>query len=69
VEIWADGTCIARHQKAYRSRATVFCENQYAGLSTAQGYAYPRPQARQISSQQVEVRSLDVYEQLTGVGA
>jgi hypothetical protein len=47
----------------------TFCENQYAGLSTAQGYAYPRPQARQISSQQVEVRSLDVYEQLTGVGA
>lgn len=69
VEIWIDGTCIARHQKVYRSRATVFCENQYAGLTTAQGYAYPRPQARQISSQQVEVRSLDVYEQLTGVGA
>ncbi|WP_425455829.1 Mu transposase domain-containing protein, partial [Brevibacillus gelatini] len=45
VEIWADGTCIARHQKVYRSRTTVFCENQYAGLSTAQGYAYPRPQA------------------------
>jgi transposase len=69
VEIWVDGTCIARHQKVYRSRSTVFCENQYAGLTTAQGYAYPRPQARQISSQQVEVRSLDVYEQLTGVGA
>jgi hypothetical protein len=69
VEIWADGTCISRHQKVYRSRATVFCENQYAGLTTAQGYAYPRPQAQQISSQQVEVRSLDVYEQLTGVGA
>jgi transposase len=69
VEIWADGSCISRHQKVYRSRATVFCENQYAGITTAQGYAYPRPQARQISSQQVEVRSLDVYEQLTGVGA
>ena len=69
VEIWIDGTCIVRHQKVYRSRSTVFCENQYAGLTTAQGYAYPRPQARQISLQQVEVRSLDVYEQLTGVGA
>lgn len=69
VEIWADGTCIARHQKVYRSRTTVFCENQYAGLSTTQGYAYPRPQARQISPQQVEVRSLDVYEQLKEVGA
>jgi transposase len=69
VEIWADGTCITRHQKVYRSRAMVFCENQYAGLTTAQGFAYPRSQARQISSQQVEVRSLDVYDQLTGVGA
>jgi transposase len=69
VEIWAEGSCIARHQKVYRSRAMVFCENQYAGLATAQGYAYPRPQARQISPEQVEVRSLDVYEQLTEVGA
>lgn len=69
LEIWADGTCISRHQKVYRSRATVFCENQYAGLTTAQGYAYPRPQARQMSSQQVEVRPLDVYDRLTGVGA
>ncbi|RKO62916.1 hypothetical protein Cdeb_00002 [Caldibacillus debilis GB1] len=43
-----------------------FCENQYAGFTTAQGYAYPRPQARQISAQQVEVHSLDVYEQLRG---
>ena len=45
------------------------CEKQYADLSTAQGYAYPKPQGIQIPSQDVEVRPLDVYERLMEVGA
>lgn len=69
VEIWADGTRIAYHEKVYKSRAIVFCPNQYAGLTTSQGYAYPRPQAKQMPAQQVEVRPLDVYEQVAEVGA
>ncbi|MDA5111117.1 IS21 family transposase [Brevibacillus thermoruber] len=69
VEIWADGARIAHHEKVYKSRGIVFCPNQYAGLTTSQGYAYPRPQAKQMPAQQVEVRPLDVYEQVAEVGA
>lgn len=69
VEIWAGHECIARHEKIHRSRTMVTCPNQYTGLQAAQGHAYPRPQAKQIPEQEVEYRSLDVYERLLEVGA
>ena len=67
VEIYWEQECIARHKKQYRSRTLVMCEHQYAHLSTAQGYAYPRPLGIQIQAQDVEIRPLDVYERLAGV--
>ncbi len=69
VEIYCEKQLIARHEKQYRSRTLVMCEDQYANLSTAQGYAYPRPQGVQIPVHDVEVRPLDVYERLVEVGA
>jgi len=69
VEIYYEKQLIARHEKRYRSRTLVMCENQYTNLSTAQGYAYPKLQGIQVPVQDVEVRSLDVYERLVEVGA
>lgn len=68
IEIYCEKQLIARHEKQYRSRMLVMCEGQYANLSTAQGYAYPKPQGVQIPVQDVEVRPLDVYEHLVEVG-
>lgn len=69
VEIYHEKQLIVRHEKQYRSRTLVMCENQYANLSAAQGYAYPKPQGVQVPVQEVEVRPLDVYERLAEVGA
>ncbi|BCJ85658.1 IS21 family transposase [Effusibacillus dendaii] len=68
VEILLDGSPIAIHEKVHRSRAVVPLPGQYTGLVAASGHAHPRPQARQIPSYDVEVRSLDYYEQLAEVG-
>ena len=68
IEIYWEQEVIARHKKQHRSRTLVMCEHQYANLSTTQGYAYPKPQGIQIPVQDVEVRSLDVYERLMEVG-
>ena len=67
IEIYFDKQLIAQHQKQYRSRKLVMCENQYTNLSTAQGYAYPKPRGFQVPEQDVEVRSLDVYDRLAEV--
>ena len=45
------------------------CEDQYTNMSTAKGYANPGPQGIQVPEQEVEVRSLDVYDRLVEVGA
>lgn len=42
VEIYYEKQLIAKHGKEYRSRALVLCDHQYANLSTAQGYPYPK---------------------------
>jgi len=68
IEIYREQELIARHKEQHRSRTLVMCEHQYANLSTAQGYAYPKPQGIQIPVQDVEVRLLDVYERLAEVG-
>ncbi|AWP25355.1 IS21 family transposase [Paenibacillus sp. Cedars] len=69
VEIYYEKQLIAQHEKIYRSRALVMCQNQYTNLSTSQGYAHPRPQGIQVPKHDVEVRSLDVYDRLMEVGA
>jgi len=68
VEIWIDGVFIARHEQAYR-RAIVRLPGQYEGLKAAQGHASPRPAARQIPAEQVETRSLELYDRLAEVSA
>lgn len=69
IEIWVDHVQVAKHEAVHRSRAIRNCPNQYEGISTANGRAHPQPAAKQVSVEQVEVRSLDVYEQLVEVGA
>jgi len=69
IEIYWEKELIAQHKKHSQSRMWVMCEQQYANLGTAQGYAYPKPLGIQIPVQDVEVRPLDMYERLTGVGA
>lgn len=68
LEIMVDGIPVAKHEKVHRSRAIVLCPGQYAGLKAANGYTHPRPQAKQILAQDVEIRSLEVYERLMEVG-
>ncbi len=68
IEILYDGKVIATHEKQYRSRATVYAKNQYAGLKEAEGMLYPNPRAYRVSSPEVEKRSLGVYESLLEVG-
>jgi hypothetical protein len=68
LEIYWEQELVARHKRQQRSRTLVMCEHQYANLGTTQGYAYPKPQGIRISVQDVEVRSLDVYERLMEVG-
>ncbi|WP_439951016.1 Mu transposase domain-containing protein, partial [Neobacillus fumarioli] len=68
IEILVNGVPIAIHKKVQRSRAVILCPGQYTGLTTANGHAHSRPQARQIAADDVEIRSLDVYERLVEVG-
>lgn len=69
VEIYYEDHLIAKHEKEYRSRTLVMCDHQYANLSTAQGYPYPKPQGIQVPIQDVEMRSLEVYEHLMEVSS
>lgn len=69
IEIWADGQCIAEHQRRPNSKAVVPCPHQYEGLKAAGGMAYPKPMARQIPEVEVENRSLALYDRLAGVSA
>jgi len=68
VEIWVDGVLITRHEQVHR-RAVVRLPGQYEGLKAAQGHAFPRPMACQISVEQVETRSLELYDRLAEVSA
>lgn len=67
VEVQIGYELISRHEKTTKSREIRTCPDQYKGLTLAQGYLVPRPRATQIPVHDVEVRSLEVYEQLTGV--
>jgi len=68
IEIYREQQLIARHKKQAQSRTLAMCERQYANLSTTQGNVYPKPLGIRIPVQDVEVRSLEVYERLMEVG-
>lgn len=57
-----DGVVVERHGVCYRSRRHVFAKDQYEGLDAAQGIPYQQPIGQRIRVEDVEVRSLAVYE-------
>ena len=68
VEIWTGDERLAVHPKAHRRRQRLTMPGQWDGL--VNGEAGPKREAIavQMSSEQVERRSLDVYELLAGGG-
>lgn len=57
-----DGVVLERHAVCHQSRKHVFAKDQYEGLEASQGVPYPQPFGRRIPVEDVEIRSLDVYE-------
>ena len=68
VEIWSGDERLAVHPRAHRRRQRLTLPGQWDRLVT--GETSPRREALavQVSAQQVERRSLDVYELLSGGG-
>jgi transposase len=58
----ADGVVVERHRVCYRSRRHIYAKDQYEGLDAAQGIPYQQPIGQRIRVEDVEVRSLAVYE-------
>lgn len=58
----ADGVVVERHAVCHQSRKHVYAKDQYEGLEAAQGVPYQQPFGRRILVEDVEIRSLDVYE-------
>ena len=69
VQIWSGQERLAVHPRAHRRRQRLTLPGQWEGL--VNGDTGPRREAIavQVSAQQVESRSLDVYEMLAGGGA
>ena len=68
VEIWSGDERLAVHPRAHTRRQRLTMPGQWDGL--VNGDAGPRREALavQVSSEQVERRSLDVYELVAGGG-
>lgn len=58
---------IARHKVEYASGRIVWLKGQYQGLAERSGIAVPLPFARKKEAEEVEIRSLSVYDALAGV--
>lgn len=69
VEVWFEGTRIANHPLSTKWGDIVPLPGQYDGLTVTGGHLRPRPQGRQVPSEHVETRPLDVYEALLEVSA
>lgn len=61
------GTVVQEHDVCFQSRRHVYAKDQYQGLSDLQGIPYEPPMARQIAVDDVEIRPLSVYAQLSEV--
>lgn len=66
VEILHRGERVALHPKALLPRTTVPLVGQYQDIPLAQPPQYRPPMAVQLPAPEVEVRSLQVYENLAG---
>lgn len=70
IEIWAEGECIATHERSDRWSGLIRLPNQYEGLDAAEGRIAPKAIAVRVAQTDVEQRPLEVYEQFAlGVGA
>jgi len=58
---------IARRKIEYASGKVAWLKGQYEGLAERGGIAIPLPYARKEEKEDVEIRSLSVYDALTGV--
>jgi len=62
-----DGEIIQIHQVCHQARKHIWAKDQYAGLVEQEGKPYAAPYGLQIPLDEVEVRSLTVYEHLAEV--
>ena len=58
---------IVQHKMEYTSGKLVWLKGQYEGLAERNGMAAPFSYAKQVPVSAVEVRSLSIYDQVTGV--
>ena len=68
VEIWSGQERLAIHPRAHRRRQRLTLPGQWDGLVNGDSGPKREALAVQVSAQQVESRSLDVYELLAGGG-
>jgi len=55
------------HEVCYQSRKHIWAKGQYIGLEHEEGKPYTPAYGREISVDEVEIRSLDVYADLAEV--
>lgn len=63
-----DGEILQTHSVCHKSRKHVYAKDQYVGLQANNGIPHTRSCATQLAADDVEVRSLEVYEQFAEVG-
>lgn len=63
----SEGEILQNHKVCYIPRKHIWAKGQYDGLVKQEGKPYTAPYGIQISNDMVEIRSLQVYEDLTGV--
>ena len=68
VELWSGGERLAVHPRAHRRGQRLTLPGQWDGLVNGDQRPKREALAVQVSAQQVERRSLDVYELLSGGG-
>ena len=68
VEIWSGEERLAVHPRAHKRRQRLTLPGQWDGLVNGDTGRKREALAVQVSAQQVERRSLDVYELLSGGG-
>lgn len=68
VEIWSGDERLAVHPRAHTRKQRLTMPGQWDGLVNEDGGPKREALAVQVSSEQVERRSLDVYEMLAGGG-
>ncbi len=57
-----DGVVVQRHAACDLARKHVYAKEQYVGLVEQEGYPFQPPYGRRIGVEDVEIRSLSVYE-------